>query len=219
MQQLQNNQIQPSCRIFEYPNTIGGNNFVIYVDELDDYDYYINAIEKITNASPNDNIVLKINSPGGYLNILNAFLTAIEFSQANSIVAEIIGEACSAAAILALACDDIYVGYNAVMLIHTIRSGHYGKVEDVRNHLEITKVQQNRIVKKYYSGFLTDDEIDDVLLGKELWLTADEIIERWNIKKELKQKEIEKIQEEYDKLLVKFFEGKGYEITKVLDKK
>jgi len=210
---------EKSCKVFEQPNVFGGKEYTIYIEEFDDYRRYIEAINIVRTASSNDTIVFVINSPGGYIDIMDAFLHAIDISEARVISAEIAGEACSAAAILALACDELYVTYNSVMLIHSMRAGYYGKVQDLEHYTDMSKIQNNRIATRYYKHFLTDDEIDDVLTGKELWLTAEEIEERWKMKAEENGKELEKMAKEQEKRdidnIIEFLKEKGFKVERI----
>lgn len=40
----------------------------------------------------------------------------------------------------------------------------------------------NEAFTSFYKGFLTDDEIDDVIGGKDLWMGKTEVVERWQAK-------------------------------------
>jgi len=50
----------------------------------------------------------------------------------------------------------------------------------------------DKMMKKVYSGFLSEDEITDILEGKDLWLDGDEVVTRLKaMKKEVEQLELE----------------------------
>lgn len=36
--------------------------------------------------------------------------------------------------------------------------------------------------KDFYTGFLTEEEIREVIGGKDLWISEDEVLERWALK-------------------------------------
>lgn len=211
-------QNENKCKITTKTLDNGEVEHKIYITEMLDYEYYMDAIDLVLEAQPNTHIVFVINSAGGYMDILDSFISAIDLSEAQSIVAMIVGEACSAAAILALACDDIITTYSSKMLIHSVSAGFSGKLDDIHNHLEISKIAQNRIAQRFYSNFLTEDEIADVLIGKELWLTSDEIQERWELVKEAREKELEQSkkdeEQEAEKLLVEVVKELGYDVVK-----
>jgi hypothetical protein len=38
----------------------------------------------------------------------------------------------------------------------------------------------NEAFKTYYTGFLTEEEMDKVIEGTDLWMGTDEVVERWN---------------------------------------
>jgi len=41
----------------------------------------------------------------------------------------------------------------------------------------------NRSFEEFYSGFLTEKEIEDVIEGKDIWLNNQEVEKRWKNKK------------------------------------
>jgi len=167
------------CLVYETIVDEKKSIYDIYIDDFTDYNYYKNAIQVVREAKKDDIVRFLINSGGGDLRVLDGFLSAIEFSECNNFIAEIIGEACSAAAVLALACPVIKVYYTSRMLIHSFSLEFLsGKLQDSYSHLGITKIIQEKIADKYYKGFLTDKEIEDVVNGKEIWIYSDDIVKR-----------------------------------------
>ena len=47
---------------------------------------------------------------------------------------------------------------------------------------DFTDRTTNDAFKEFYSGFLTDKEVKEVINGKDIWLTADEVRMRWQRK-------------------------------------
>lgn len=141
--------------------------------------YYRGIVNMLTNANEQDLVIFRINSPGGRMDGLLSLLDAIETTEATTI-ADIVGECSSAASILALSCDQCVAGKHAEMLCHEIRYGVGGKSSDNMSHVQHIKKISDKLIWETYEGFLTEDEIDSVLNGKELFLDSDEIVERLN---------------------------------------
>jgi len=150
----------------------------VYIDEgFREPKYYRRVADRIAGLGSNDEVKFIINSPGGRLDGLVTLLDALQQTDANS-VAIISGEAHSAASILALNCNQVYVSDYSTMLVHNVSFGAVGKGSDVRDQVKHTLDFSERIFRQTYTGFLSEDEIDQVLNGKEIWLVGEEIAER-----------------------------------------
>lgn len=147
----------------------------IPIDEpFRDAHYYRSVAKAIADSTEEDQIEFEIASPGGMLNGLLALLTAMEKTEAMTI-AHINGECHSAASMLALNCDAIYVSPYATMLVHFIQFGASGKATDVLSHVEHVHSTSQKLFRDTYKHFLTDVEIEKCIAGLELWLSAEEI--------------------------------------------
>lgn len=162
--------------------------------------YYRGVIQMLMNASEHDTVAFLINSPGGALSGLLSLLEAINMTEANT-VALLVGNASSAASMFALHCNEVYVGDNSTLLCHNISYGTGGKGSDVLAHVQHTSNAANKLLRKTYKYFLNEKEIEDMLNGKEIYMEAEEIIERLQKREELKQAEIE-AEEKQQQLLV-----------------
>lgn len=150
----------------------------VYIDEgFREPKYYRRVADRIAGLGSNDEVKFIINSPGGRLDGLVTLLDALQQTDANS-VAIISGEAHSAASILALNCNQVYVSDYSTMLVHSVHFGAVGKGADVRDQVKHTLDFSERIFRQTYTGFLSEDEINQVLNGKEIWLVGEEIAER-----------------------------------------
>jgi ATP-dependent protease ClpP protease subunit len=162
---------------------------VVPIDtDFKDAAHYRMVVNKILELSELDCVEFHINSPGGDLSGLVALLHGINATEAET-VAVIQGECHSAASILALSCDSVQVGPFANMLCHSIRYGLTGKGADIRSQVNHTNAYAEMIFRNAYEYFLSEEEINDVLDGKELWLDFDEINERLTHKYSLLQEQ------------------------------
>ena len=142
-------------------------------------EYYTNVVNVLLGAGKHDTCKFIINSPGGLLVGLLSLLDAMAKTEATT-VAVMSGECHSAASILALHCDYIEVGPYATSLCHNVRYGVSGKSADIADHVNHMIAVSEKLVRETYSGFLTEQEILDLLKGKEFYMEADEIVERLN---------------------------------------
>lgn len=157
----------------------------VYIDEsVYGPEYYRSVVHAIRNSTENDLIRFRINSNGGDLQGLQSLLSAIWSTDAIT-EAYIDGSCHSAASLLALNCDNIYVSPVAEMLCHHVRFGTGGKMVDVRGYLDHVAKLSEELLRNTYKDFLSDVELNDIINGKELYLTADEIVTRLEYKQEL----------------------------------
>ena len=146
----------------------------------------LEAVRTIRNAGPNDVIHLFCNSPGGSLYTTTEILSAMLQTEAH-IITELTGEACSAMAIIFLAGDEFRVSDDAVLMNHGASYGVYGTQQQVYDNVVASQKQLTKLAKKYYEGFLTPEEIERLLEGKEYWMDAEEVIQRLENRDKVRQ--------------------------------
>ena len=175
---------------------------VVPIDEsIKGPNYYRAVVQAISELSEDDTVEFTINSPGGRLDGLVSMLSALEMSPCHS-VANISGSTSSAASILALHCNEIKVSPYATMMIHNTSFGAMGKVSDVVGHVQHVRDISDNLVRSTYANFLSEDEIKEVLKGQEIWLNADEIIERFTNRFKIESEFLQSIQENEEILVV-----------------
>lgn len=161
----------------------------IHIDEpIRSAKYYRSVVQELGDLSENDEVIFRIASPGGDLDGLVALIEAIRNCDAD-ILAVITGKAHSAASMLALSCPNVAITPSANMLVHFVSFGSGGKAWDVVSHVHHTVDYSTAIFKEIYQGFLTDEEMQNIIEGKELWLQASEIEERLIKRQEFYQKQ------------------------------
>ena len=146
----------------------------------------LEAVRTIRNAGQNDVIHLFCNSPGGSLYTTTEILSAMLQTEAH-IITELTGEACSAMAIIFLGGDEFRVSNDAVLMNHGASYGVYGTQQQVYDNVVASQKQLTKLAKKYYEGFLTPEEIERLLEGKEYWMDAEEVIQRLENRDKIRQ--------------------------------
>lgn len=146
-------------------------------------------------ASHNDIVHILLNGPGGNDTVMKAFLNTMAQSEAH-IITEIEGQCCSALTIIFLAGHEFRVSDDSEFMIHTSSFGYSGKENNVRQFVEFNAKANSRLMQKYYRHFLTEEEIEQCIEGRDFWMDADEIMERLERRKDLFEKELEKEEQE-----------------------
>lgn len=163
---------------YSYP---AGSVHIIYITgHLERWDDHIHNIELIRAASPYDKIRLIINSGGGRTDIMASYIQALSESQAHTI-GHAEGEACSAASSIWLSCKEISFAKNTMIMIHNYSAGAFGKGHELKSQILAYNDLFVDIAKDTYGGFLTQEEIQEMLDGKDFWFyKAEDITERLN---------------------------------------
>lgn len=168
------------CGYFKNSKVI--SKLVVPLDEpFKEARYYRMVVDAIRDLGEDDVVEFHINSPGGDLQGLVALLSAIENTEATT-VAVLEGEVHSAGSMLAVSCDAVMVGSYANMLCHSVRYGVRGKAADIHAQVLHSNDYNETLMRKCYEYFLTTEETEELLKGKELWLNNEEIKERFQRK-------------------------------------
>jgi ATP-dependent protease ClpP protease subunit len=176
------------------------NALTIPLDEpIKGPDYYRSVAQSMVALTEHDSVSFHINSPGGQVDGMSTILEAIKNCDAK-VVAVIVGNCFSAASIISMYADEVYVGDWAHMMLHNMQHGSYGKDSDVLNQIQHASTLSRRFLKDAYRGFLTEEEIERLFDGKEFWFDCDEMRERFERRFELinSEREIESQQTEFD---------------------
>lgn len=183
-----------------YKQTIPINIYHMYITgEIEEVDKYIDAINEIKLAEEHDTVFIYLNTQGGNLSTAIQIISAMQQSKAN-IVTVLEGEVSSAGTMIFLAGDQHIVNDNCSFMIHNYSHGPFGKGNEVAQRVKFTEEYFKQLANYFYKDFLTDDEIENVCEGKDIWLGSEEVRRRLNIvEKETVPKFIDEIEEENGK--------------------
>lgn len=158
-----------------------------YLDEnIKEAKYYRNWIQSVESLGEGDMVYLSVNSYGGYLDGAIAIINAMQSTNANVHVC-IDGVAASAASLIALAAPSVSVSPYASMMIHAATFGAFGKQSDVISHASFVDKQVKSLMHDIYKDFLTEAEFQEVIVGREIWFDAEEIVARLKRRAELQE--------------------------------
>lgn len=149
---------------------------------------FTEAIEAMEAATEADLVIINLSTPGGDLDATDTFLQAMRECQGRIIV-RATGGVHSAGTLILLAADEFVLSENFNCLIHNGEIGFGGKFSDWKTAVKHSAEYMERVMRNTYKGFLTDDEIEECLRGRDFWLTAEEFVERWEKREALRNEE------------------------------
>lgn len=164
--------------------------------------HYTKVFDALLDADEGDIVTFMISSGGGRLDGLSTLLEGIRMTDAY-VIGVIVGEASSAASILALNCHEVIVTDSATMLVHNMRTGFGGKIADLEAFTNFSRKTSNKLIQETYKYFLSPEELQDVIHGKELWLDSEQIQERLLARAKALEAEEAVFEEEVKKVLPK----------------
>lgn len=132
----------------------------------------------LISAKPDWTFNLIINTPGGVVDSALMIVDAISNSPA-TVIGHLTGTVASAGTIISMMCDDLVVAPHISFMIHNYSGGMMGKGHEMKARQKFTDDQLNAAFMSFYSGFLTKKEMTSVLEGADLWMSSQEIEDRW----------------------------------------
>lgn len=170
-----NNQIKHYKQVIP----ISVHHFYI-TDEIGDTDKYFDLINTLKTSDAHDTVFIYLNTPGGDLMTTIQIISAMRQSQA-TVVTCLEGEVCSAGTLLFLAGERHIVNPHCSFMIHNYSHVLGGKGNEVSVKVKHYEEYFKDLANDLYGGFLTEQEINDVTQGKDIWLSSREVIKRLNV--------------------------------------
>lgn len=155
-------------------------------------EHYIDMFDIIRHARHDDVVKLYINSFGGDLFTGIQFLRVLSETDA-LVVVSIEGACMSAATLLFLSADQVEITPHSSIMIHNYSSGTFGKGNEMHLQIQHERKWSETLFRDVYEDFLTAEEIQSVIDGKDIWLDSDDVMvrmqKRADIRKELAELE------------------------------
>lgn len=180
-------------RVLYKPTTTA--NYIIRLDgdvgEPQDHD---DLLEALYTVEEGDTVDLYINSLGGHLYTAIQIIDAIQRCK-GTVIGHLVGVGHSAASAIYLACQGWSVTPLGFMMIHNETGGCWGKNHERASEHEFNKTFNPFMLKTMYEGFLTEEEIQSVIEGKDIWLDSENITERLEGLAKYRQAVIDQLEE------------------------
>ena len=173
------------------------------IDEIGDPKSFMKWYDILQSATEDDLVILHVNCWGGEVHTAVQIITQIKLCQAQ-VVCQIESSCCSAATMIALACDGMICYPHGYMMIHTSSGFTFGKQSDIKKEEEFYNGWLENFFNEIYKHFLTKKEIASILDGHDLWLNADEVMERFKKRVDIINREASRAKREHMKKLQSF---------------
>lgn len=140
-------------------------------------DEYVELCNTLRTAGPQDEVVIRINSRGGFVSSERMIVNAINESQA-TVKGFIEYDCMSAATGIFLACHQHAWAQHIQFMAHCSWWGSIGKNPDIKSQTEFGIQQMEEEIITTYSGMFNEEEIRQLNEGKEFWLGSKELEQR-----------------------------------------
>lgn len=137
----------------------------------------------LEQAAEGEKVYLHINTYGGHIDSAFKIIAAIKRCEA-TVVARLTGTVASAGTIITLTCDEVEVEDFTSFMIHNYSTGAQGKGHEIVDYINFADKDLKKTFTHIYKDFLTTREINEVLKGKDMWLSTEDIRKRWEKKQE-----------------------------------
>ena len=152
------------------------NSYKWFYDWFDEDSTCPKDITKALEGTNGEEVEVYINSPGGIIEAGSEIYTALR-EHKGAIKIKIVGQACSAASIIAMA------GYSemsptALMMVHCVSSGTRGNHSDMEKMAEVLRTADDALSNAYVqkTGISKDEVLK--MMEEETWLTAEQAKEK-----------------------------------------
>ncbi len=173
---LTNQQLEKKLAKFEITkkNIKNGTHYIINLDEdIGEPRLYREHFDILLNAKPTDIVELIIQSWGGYLDTTVAYVNALLTTKAHTKAT--MHTAASAVTLIGFACQEIKVFPLSTIMIHNFSASQSGKGSELRAKTAFDEKQFKELCNILYKGILTETEISNLLLDRDMWILGKEL--------------------------------------------
>jgi ATP-dependent protease ClpP protease subunit len=172
-------------------------------ESIESINDYVDFLREVSSARPDDVIRVHINCYGGDVNVAMNIFDALVLTDAYVEVC-LEGVCASAASMIMLAAQNWKVFPHSYVMIHAWTSVQFGKWNELQEQFHYEKRVWENQFREIYKNFLTPEEIEQCLNGKDFWFSADEVVKRLNdfqADSIAKQEAVNGIIEKYQKIM------------------
>jgi ATP-dependent protease ClpP protease subunit len=139
----------------------------------------IERMRNLSNEYKNEEqgIKIYINCPGGNLFTTIQFIQVLAETEAH-VIACVEGACMSAATLIFLMADEFIITDHSMFMFHNYSGGTAGKGGEMYHGMIHERKWAATLFQKMYDGFLTQEEIVDLLNDKDIWLDSQQVFER-----------------------------------------
>jgi len=185
---MQETQVLETLKVNSY---VASMEHDVFIDEtIEEEAYYRSVISTLNRATEKDTVRFTISSNGGFGSTAMVLAHAMDTCPARKI-GILSGNVKSAATIIALHCDDWQIGAGCDWMAHTASFALGGSANSVQKYHDHEQKMIKRLLEREYTGFYTEEEIEDIAKGNDSLLMPEEVQERLQNFAEHRQKQQE----------------------------
>lgn len=134
-------------------------------------------------ATEGDTVTIRLNSEGGQHRVGDTLIMAMRncavpvHIQASGIIA-------SFATFVLLQADSFEISPFTDILCHSASFGYGGKMTETKEAIAYHYKQAEKVMRHYYEGFFTKEELDKIIGGYEHFMDVEEFVERFQKRNE-----------------------------------
>lgn len=201
-----------------HESTLIQKRYDIYFSKpIDEPGHYAELCQMLRLAPPDDVFYFYLNTPGGNVNSGIQIIHAMRDSSAR-IITVLDGTVCSMGSLLFLAANECIVHDTARIMFHNYSGGVFGKGHEQISQLTSTAKWITDLMADICFPFLNEEELNNIISGKDMWLDSEDIRKRLDIVQEYKQEifeaERDAIEREQEELILKRIEDRKAKETK-----
>ncbi len=159
------------------------NKYTVFIGTFFENTNEINAIwNKLLEATPNDTLELRIQSPGGLVTECQMYINIMRNIFPGRTTAFIDSHASSAGAFTFCAADFRIIYENSRIMLHNYSGGNFGTHQSMKDKFEFDEKHiiefLTSTLKIGKNGYMTKKELKKMIQGKEYWWDAKEMCKR-----------------------------------------
>ncbi|TDR81478.1 Clp protease ClpP [Paludibacterium purpuratum] len=145
--------------------------------EIGDPIHYTDLLYTLRSASNTDLILLHLNTPGGNFDTGLQIINNIAASDAR-VLTVLEARAYSMGAMIFLAGDELIVHDTCQLMFHNYSSALIGKGNEQKAQVGAVSKWFGKVMRHVCRPFLSDEEVDRILRGEDIWMDTDDIRRR-----------------------------------------
>lgn len=166
-----------------YTPVRAGHYNIYLFGPIEDVSQFIGPIEVLQAAGENDLVEIHLSTPGGDMNATDTFLQAMHECEGR-VVVRASGGVHSCGSIILMHANEFTLSENFNTLIHNGSTGTGGDLNKFTAAAKHSVEYMTKVLRQTYEGFLTPEELDAMIEGKDFWLNGEEFMRRWNLRQE-----------------------------------
>jgi ATP-dependent protease ClpP protease subunit len=138
---------------------------------------FIPAIEVLQAAGEDDEVHVHLSTPGGSMDATDTFLSAMHQCEGR-VVVHASGGCHSCGSIILMHANEFTLSEDFNMLVHNGSLGGYDDLNKFAAHAKHGVEYMMKVMRRTYEGFLTPEELQAMIDGKDFWMDGKEFMER-----------------------------------------